>query len=108
MQSVHSTLVRCPERNQFGNISKRKTCSFLDTPWWDGVQWAGQETEEGRAMGKRQKTGKEVDLEGFEKLLGKMEKALSKVLEEAESEGKAEKVRGALFPSQTVCGRSAS
>ena len=50
-------------------------------------------------MGKRQKTGKEVDLEGFEKLLGKLEKALSKVLEEAESEGKAEKVRGALFSS---------
>ena len=52
MQSGPSTLVRC--RNKFGNISKRKTsfpfpCRVGSTPaGWDGVQWAGQETDLGR------------------------------------------------------------
>ena len=44
----------CAVRNKFGNISKRKTsfpfpCRVGSTPaGWDGVQWAGQETDRGR------------------------------------------------------------
>lgn len=95
-------MVRCPEqiREHF------ETENFFpfslpgrEHPGWLGRGPVGGPRDRPGTMGKRQKTGKEVDLEGFEKLLGKLEKALSKVLEEAESEGKAEKVRGALFSS---------
>ena len=94
----------CAVGTNSGTFRNGKLLSLFPLPGREHPGWLGRGPVGGPrdrpgAMGKRQKTGKEVDLEGFEKLLGKLEKALSKVLEEAESEGKAEKVRGALFSS---------
>ena len=94
----------CAVGTNSGKFRNGKLLSLFPLPGREHPGWLGRGPVGGPrdrpgAMGKRQKTGKEVDLEGFEKLLGKLEKALSKVLEEAESEGKAEKVRGALFSS---------